>query len=95
MAEIAKLVPRLKYSVKPRHRNLKNLDGPLGRINKMRKTVTALFKYERLELYQPRCEEARGYAERVFKHVFFLIRMHIFFIYVFYSLFNKKYSFKS
>lgn len=72
MAEIAKIVPRLKFNVRPRHRNLKCPeevprihDGPLNRINKLRKTVTALFKYERIEVFKPRCEEARGYAERV------------------------------
>ncbi|XP_035229359.1 39S ribosomal protein L17, mitochondrial-like [Stegodyphus dumicola] len=65
MAEIAKLVPRVKYNVKPRHRNLKNIDGPLGRINKLKKTLTALFKYERIELFLPRCDEVRGYVERL------------------------------
>ncbi len=31
----------------------------------MRQTVTALFKYERIELLYCRADEARGYAERV------------------------------
>ncbi|KAG8200177.1 hypothetical protein JTE90_024962 [Oedothorax gibbosus] len=65
MAEVAKLVPRLRINVKPRHRNLRNVDGPLGRINILRELVTALFKYERIEVFQAKCEEARGYAERL------------------------------
>ncbi|XP_055942230.1 39S ribosomal protein L17, mitochondrial-like [Argiope bruennichi] len=64
-SQIAKLIPRLKYNVKPRHRNLKQPLGPEGRINKMKKTLSALFKYERIELFLPRCDEVRGYAERL------------------------------
>lgn len=32
----------------------------------MRCGVTALIKYERIELYYPRADETRGYAERVY-----------------------------
>lgn len=39
--------------------------GPEGRLKKLRATVTALVKYERVELQYPRADEARGYAERV------------------------------
>ncbi|GIZ00592.1 39S ribosomal protein L17, mitochondrial [Caerostris extrusa] len=63
--EIAKLVPKLKHNVKPRYRNLKNTEGPEGRINKIKSTLSALLKYERLELFLPRCDEVRGYAERL------------------------------
>ncbi|GFR15333.1 39S ribosomal protein L17, mitochondrial [Trichonephila clavata] len=63
--EISKLVPKMKINVDKRHRNLRNADGPVGRINKMKKTLSALFKYERIELFLPRCDEARGYAERL------------------------------
>ncbi|GFT57879.1 39S ribosomal protein L17 [Nephila pilipes] len=63
--EISKLVPRVKINVDKRHRNLKNKDGPVGRINKIKKTLSALFKYERIELFLPRCDETRGYAERL------------------------------
>ncbi|XP_058823831.1 large ribosomal subunit protein bL17m-like [Topomyia yanbarensis] len=64
-AEVAKLMSQLKIVVRPRHRNLKNQDGPEGRLNKLRKTVTALVKHERIELNYQRADEARGYAERL------------------------------
>ncbi len=69
-AEVAKLISQLKIAVKPRHRNLKvalqydEFAPGLGRIEKLRKTVTALVKYERLEMNYNRADEARGYAER-------------------------------
>jgi large subunit ribosomal protein L17 len=63
-ANVEKLVSKLKYHVKPR-RKLRNLDGPEGRLRKIQKTVTALIKYERIELNYPRADESRGYAERV------------------------------
>ena len=64
-AEVTKLMSQLKIAVTPRHRNIKNIDGPEGRLDKLRKTVTALVKYERLEMNYNRADEARGYAERV------------------------------
>uniref|UniRef100_A0A182J564 Large ribosomal subunit protein bL17m n=1 Tax=Anopheles atroparvus TaxID=41427 RepID=A0A182J564_ANOAO len=64
-AEVTKLMSQLRIAVAPRHRNLKNPDGPEGRLNKLRKTVTALVKHERLELNYQRADEARGYAERL------------------------------
>ncbi|XP_071441206.1 large ribosomal subunit protein bL17m isoform X2 [Hetaerina americana] len=64
-ADITKLVSRLRIPLNPSARKLKNVDGPLGRINKLRKTVTGLFKYERIELNYHRADEARGYAERL------------------------------
>lgn len=63
-AEASKLVSKLRYNLKPR-RKLKNPEGPLGRHNKIRKIVTALFKHERIELNYFAADEARGYAERV------------------------------
>lgn len=66
MAEITKMVPRLHFAVRPRHRNIKNPEGPIGRIDRMRKILSQLFKYERIELNLPICDEVRGYAERVF-----------------------------
>ena len=64
-AEVTKLMSQLKFAIKPTHRRLKNIDGPEGRLLKLRKTVTALFKFERLEMNYNRADEARGYAERV------------------------------
>lgn len=64
-AEVTKLMSQLRVFVRPRHRNLKNPKGPEGRINKLRQTVTALVKYERIEVTTNRGHEARGYAERV------------------------------
>ncbi|KAG5672739.1 hypothetical protein PVAND_002840 [Polypedilum vanderplanki] len=64
-AEVTKLMSELKVPVLPRHRNLSSPLGPEGRINKLRQTVTALVKYERIELFHNRADEARGYVERL------------------------------
>ncbi|KAH9381775.1 hypothetical protein HPB48_010594 [Haemaphysalis longicornis] len=48
-----------------RHRNLRNVKGPVGRVEKIKATLTALFKHERIELNYPRADEVRGYAERL------------------------------
>lgn len=64
-ADLSKLVSALKIVVKPKHRLFSTPEGPAGRLKKMRATVTALVKYERIELNYPRADEARGYAERV------------------------------
>ena len=66
-AEVSKLVSKLRIKVIPTHRNLKNPKGPEGRIDKLRKTVTGLIKFERLELNYNRADEARQYTERVSK----------------------------
>ena len=39
--------------------------GPQGRINKLRRIVTDLFRYERVEDKSFYLDEARGYAELV------------------------------
>lgn len=67
-ADVSKLVSQLRIAVNARHRNLKNPAGPEGRLLKLRKTVTALIKHERIELNYNRADEARGYAERVTLH---------------------------
>ncbi|XP_053681142.1 39S ribosomal protein L17, mitochondrial [Anopheles nili] len=64
-AEVTKLMSQLRIAIRPRHRNLKNIDGPEGRLLKLRKTVTALVKHERIELNYQRADEARAYAERL------------------------------
>lgn len=64
-AKIDKLVSRLRYNVGPKPRKLKNVDGPEGRLRKIRKTLTAVIKYERIELNYARADETRGYVERV------------------------------
>lgn len=64
-AEVTKLVSQLRIAVRSRHRNLKNSKGAEGRIDKLRKTVTALVKNERIELNTQRGDEARQYAERL------------------------------
>lgn len=61
---LEKLVNKLRYNVKPR-RKLRNPQGLEGRLLKLRKTLTALIKYERLELNYPRGDEARGYVDQV------------------------------
>nr|ABM55619.1 putative mitochondrial ribosomal protein L17 [Maconellicoccus hirsutus] len=64
-ADITHLISKLRIKVAPTARKLKNPAGPEGRLNKLRKIVNALVKYERLELQYPRADEARGYAERL------------------------------
>ncbi|KAH8349943.1 hypothetical protein KR084_010004 [Drosophila pseudotakahashii] len=64
-ADVTKLMSQLRIAVRPTRRNLKNADGPEGRLLKLRKTVTALVKHERIELFYNRADEARGYAELV------------------------------
>lgn len=64
-ADVTKLVSKLRVKINPTYRRLKNPAGPEGRLNKLRKTVTALVKHERLELNYNRADEARPYAERV------------------------------
>lgn len=65
-ADVTKLMSQLRFAVRPNRRNLKNIDGPEGRLLKLRKTVTGLVKHERIELFYHRADEARGYAELVF-----------------------------
>lgn len=64
-AEVSRLMSQLKIAVNPAARKLKNIDGPEGRLHKLRKTVTAIIKHERIELNFNRADEARGYVERV------------------------------
>lgn len=61
---LEKLVNKLRYNVKPR-RKFRQPQGSEGRLLKFRKTLTALIKYERLELNYPRGDETRGYVEQV------------------------------
>uniref|UniRef100_A0A1B0FV29 Large ribosomal subunit protein bL17m n=1 Tax=Lutzomyia longipalpis TaxID=7200 RepID=A0A1B0FV29_LUTLO len=64
-ADVSKLMSQLKFAVGPVHRRLRCPDGAEGRMLKLRKTVTALFKNERIELFYTRADEARGYAEQL------------------------------
>ncbi|KAG5887902.1 hypothetical protein JTB14_018954 [Gonioctena quinquepunctata] len=64
-AEVSKLVSQLRVRVNPRLRKFRNPGGPEERLNKLRKTVTALIKHERIELNYPRADESRMYAERL------------------------------
>lgn len=64
-ADITKLVSKLRFRIQPNRRRMPNMKGPMGRLEKLRETVTGLIKYERIELYYPRADESRGYAERV------------------------------
>ena len=64
-ANINKTVPRIKFAVRPKHRKFCNPQGPLGRIDRIRKILTELLKYERIEVKLPMCNEVRGYTERV------------------------------
>lgn len=63
-ANIEKLVSKLRYNVKSR-RQFRNPEGPLGRLRKFQKTLTALIKYERLELNYSRADETRGYVDQL------------------------------
>lgn len=66
-ADVTKLVSKLRIKVPDKHRKLRTPKGPEGRLDKLRKTVTGLIKYERIELNLHRADEARQYAERVIK----------------------------
>ena len=63
----------LKFTYKLTARRLPKAEGlgsgPQGRISKMRKLVTALVRHERIEGKYQWLDEARGYAERVHKHI--------------------------
>lgn len=86
-ANVEKLVSKLRYNVKPR-RKLRNADGPLGRIRKIQKTLTALLKYERIELNYSRADETRGYVERVCVYFLFIFYINSALYILFYSIFN-------
>lgn len=64
-ADVTKLISKLRIKEPARLRRLKNPDGPEGRMLKLRKTLTELIKFERIELNHNRADEARLYAERV------------------------------
>lgn len=66
-ADVTRLVSKLRIGVLQNYRRLKNPDGPEGRLMKLRRTLTALIKYERIELRYIRADESRGYVERVSK----------------------------
>lgn len=66
-ADLTRLVSALRIAVRPKPRQFSSPEGPAGRLRRLRATVTALVKYERIELHEPRADEARGYAERVFQ----------------------------
>lgn len=64
-ADVTKLISRLRFKIRPEKRKLPSMAGPMGRLDRLSTTVTALIKYERIELNYQRADEARGYAERV------------------------------
>lgn len=64
-ADVTKLMSQLRVAIPAKPRKLRNYAGPEGRLLKLRKTVTALVKHERIELNYDRAHEARGYIERV------------------------------
>ena len=81
----------LRYAYRMRPRRLPKGEGrgsgPQGRINKMRKMVTALIRYERIEGKFPYIEESRGYAERVSKtgrNDLYFISVYVFMTYYYY-----------
>ena len=67
-SSINRVLPALRYGVSKRR---KMAGGKLGygRIENIRRTVTALIKYERLETLYTSADEARGYADRVGSHI--------------------------
>lgn len=74
-AEIRKLIPAVRVAINSRYRRFRNPEGPQGRIDILRKTVTSLVKEERIELNYQRADEARGYAERVINIFFYGIML--------------------
>lgn len=75
-ADITKLVSRLRFKIQPERRRFRNKYGPMGRLMRMSQYVTALIKYERIEMYHPRADEVRGYSERVSKNYILLNAFH-------------------
>ncbi|XP_014242424.1 39S ribosomal protein L17, mitochondrial [Cimex lectularius] len=63
--ELTHLVSRLRIRYNARHRNLKNPEGPKGRLDILKKIVGGLVKCERIQLNYMKADEARGYAERL------------------------------
>ncbi|GAB1603215.1 39S ribosomal protein L17, mitochondrial-like [Argonauta hians] len=59
----------LKFVVRARPRKMSATlglgGGPASRIERLRRTVTAIIRYERIESYYHRLDEARGYTERL------------------------------
>ncbi|KAJ4431685.1 large ribosomal subunit protein bL17m [Periplaneta americana] len=64
-ADVTKLMSQLRIKYNPIRRKLRNAEGPEGRLKKIRKTLTALIKHERIELNYNRADETRGYVERL------------------------------
>jgi len=64
-ANLTNLVSKLRIKILPVQRKMAHPEGHVGRIRMMRQTVTALVKYERIEVSFYRCDESRGYAERL------------------------------
>lgn len=93
-AKVTNLVSRLNYKVQDKSRRLKSFDGPEGRVRKIQKTLTALLKYERIELYYNRADEVRGYADRVIINIINIINLFYLFIWLIiylFSLYQKLY----
>lgn len=76
-ANVEKLVSKLKYNVRPR-RKFRTPEGPEGRLRKLQKTLTALIKYERLELNYPIADETRGYVDQACALLSIVIRIVLF-----------------
>ncbi|XP_041373076.1 39S ribosomal protein L17, mitochondrial-like [Gigantopelta aegis] len=59
----------LRFKVRLRHRKMGSVEGlgsgVEGRIKRLRKLVTGLIRYERIETAHSHGDEARGYAERL------------------------------
>lgn len=49
--------------------------GPEGRLKRLRKHMTALFRHERIETSYAQCDETRGYAEKVSFLEFFILSL--------------------
>ncbi|XP_034943925.1 39S ribosomal protein L17, mitochondrial [Chelonus insularis] len=64
-AKINNLVSQLHFKIRSKRRNLSTPEGLQGRARKISRTLTALLKYERIELAWARADETRGYVERL------------------------------
>lgn len=71
-ADITKLVSKLRFKIQPDRRKFPTKYGPMGRLSRMSDYVTAVIKYERVEMYYPRADETRGYVERVSEFIIHL-----------------------
>ena len=59
------MVSRLNLKIRPKYRKWNHPEYQIGRLREIRKTVTEVIRYERVEKNKPRAEVSREYVERL------------------------------